>query len=163
MTSVKQFVGVLGVVVCAASPTLAQPTSLEQIPYQGHLEASGKAQDGSFDFRFEIVNAQGTVQWFDTFSSVQVQRGAFGVKLGSGVAFPAGLWQQEELYLQIQVKPTGPGVFTSLQGRQQLLAVPYAQRSTEARDFQVTGALHVGSGATVVGDITATGQLSAAS
>src|SRR3954469_24375637 len=60
-------------------------SAAQLLPYQGRLEKDGKAQTGTFDFKFDLyaVASGGVVLWTENQTGVQVVAGAFSVKLGS--------------------------------------------------------------------------------
>ncbi|MBK6575228.1 MAG: hypothetical protein IPG17_03295 [Sandaracinaceae bacterium] len=114
------------------------------IPYTGYLERDGVPANETLAMSFTLYTAEtgGSVLFSETYGSpgVVVANGQFSVALGSTA--PAGLadiWSNSEVWLQITVDGT------TMNGRQRLLAAPYALRAADARrsggDFSVTGAL----------------------
>jgi hypothetical protein len=123
----------LVVSVASAAPVL--------VPYQGRLDHNGKPQSGSYDLQFTLSDASGAPLWQDTFSSVAVVQGAFSVKLGSGMALDGSVFNRSAIYVAIGVRGPGETTFTTLAGRQQVLATPYAAGAQQ--DFTIQGRLGV--------------------
>ena len=100
-----------------------------KIPYQGRVEHNGVAISGSADLAFSIYSAAtgGSAVWTETKTGVRVNAGNFVVVLGDNTAnpLPASLFTRKIVYLAISVD----GV--ALQGRQPILAVPFATTSAE--------------------------------
>jgi hypothetical protein len=110
------------------STALAQGTAFS---YQGRLGAGGNPANGIYDFRFTIYDAvsNGTaVSGFLTNSATPVTNGLFAVALdfGPGVFTGPGRW------LQVDVRTSGVGVFTSLSPRQPILPTPYTMMASGA-------------------------------
>jgi microcystin-dependent protein len=109
--------------------TLAASTALAatEIPYQGYLSFNGAAINVSEDLTFFAVtdptDGPGDALWTETHTNVEVTAGHFSVTLGSITPFPAELFARDALYIGIQVGALSP---VTLDGRQRLLAVPYA-------------------------------------
>ena len=103
-------------------PTFAQGTAFN---YEGRLDDAGGPVTGPYDMRFTVYDA-GTggsiVAGPATDNSVSVDNGLFTVTLdfGDGIFTGAARW------LEIAVKPSGAGSFTTLTPRQALLPTPYA-------------------------------------
>src|SRR5436190_17108410 len=99
--------------------------------YQGRLNDSGSAANGSYDIEFRLLDSPtaGT-QIGSTLSSsnVSVIGGTFMVILDFGApAFPgANRW------IEIRVRAAGGGGFTTLAPRQAITATPYAVQSLNA-------------------------------
>ncbi|MEO7539605.1 MAG: hypothetical protein ABIV21_06235, partial [Pyrinomonadaceae bacterium] len=99
--------------------------------YQGHLNDSAMAANGTYDLQLALFDAQaggaqiGTTQ---TRPAVSVSNGIFAVELDFGAnAFP-GL----KRYLEIAVKRPADAGFTTLTPRQQTTSSPYSIRSLSA-------------------------------
>ncbi len=98
--------------------------------YQGSLIIGGSVANGSYDLQFKLYDqlSGGSLQGSPntvTVSSVVVTNGVFTVDLDFGVSgFPGAA-----RYLEISVRPTSSGSFTTLSPRQQLTSTPYAIRS----------------------------------
>ncbi len=92
--------------------------------YQGQLQRSGAAYNGTCNFQFSLWNAaiagsqQGSTQSINT---VNVVNGLFTVTLDFEDAFDGGA-----RWLGTSVQCTGDGGFTQLNPRQPLTATPYA-------------------------------------
>lgn len=126
------------------------------IPYTGYLERDGVPANETLAMSFTLYTAEtgGTVLFSEIYAApgVVVANGQFSVALGSTA--PAGLtdiWSNSEVWLQITVDGT------TMNGRQRLLAAPYALRAADARqsrgDFSVNGHL------TGTGNIAASGNI----
>src|SRR5256885_934753 len=117
--------------LCAITD-LAQTTSFT---YQGRLTDGGTAANGTYDLQLTVWDASsgGTQQPQPspvtvTRTSVLVTGGVFTVQLDFGAnAFPG-----TDRFLEIGVRPTGGGAFTTLSPRQQTTSTPYAIRSSNA-------------------------------
>lgn len=154
----------------------------ELVPYRGYVERGGVPYAGNVDLRFGIygASAAGTPYWQSQHLGVSVAGGRFSVQLGSQTPFtslfsptPDGrpLFQQDSLYLGVEVKFPGEASYTILSNRQRLLAAPYAMTARQAERLDTTdnvnvgGNLTVGSAsagrtATVNGSATITGSVS---
>ncbi len=92
--------------------------------YQGQLQRSGGAYNGTCNFQFSLWDAvsagtqQGSTQ---AINSVNVVNGLFTVALDFGDAFDGGA-----RWLGTSVQCSGDGGFTPLDPRQPLTAAPYA-------------------------------------
>ena len=113
----------LAVILLAdVSTILAQGTAFT---YQGRLTASSVPQDGSYDLTFSLYDAAlgGNVLGAPvTASAVTVINGVFAVVLDFG----GGVFDGRPRWLEIGVRPTNLGNFTTLSPRQALTASPYA-------------------------------------
>lgn len=101
-----------------------------EFSYQGFLNDNAASANGSFDFEFRLYDAvsggtlQGTIQRLN----ITVTNGVFSVSLDFGAAaFPGA-----DRYLEIAVKPTSGGSFTTLAPRQKIGRTPYAITSGAA-------------------------------
>jgi hypothetical protein len=98
-----------------------------EFTYQGRLLDSSLPATGSYDFEFSLWDSlvSGTQQGSTiTVTGVSVTAGIFTVKLDFGLQFPGAA-----RFLEIAVKPSGPGAFTPLAPRQPITSGPYAIRS----------------------------------
>ncbi len=130
--------------VSAALRADAQGTAFT---YQGRLNVAGAPANGSYDFQFAVYNvvAGGSpVSATLTNSAVSVSNGLFTVTLDFG----PGIFTGANEWLDLAVRPAGPGVFTGLAPRQPVLPVPYAIFATGASNLfgtlgttQLVGAL----------------------
>ncbi len=144
-----------------------QPPHL--IPYQGYLEdaqgpvnTTGTPLDVTFfittgpadAYTETCIEASGCI-WKET-DPLVIANGYFSTVLGDGVSL-AGKFGGSDRYLGIRV-----GTVT-LEGRQRLLASPYAITAATAQDFRVEGTLSTGSTITVngTGDVLVAGGIRA--
>ncbi len=123
MKSIK----LVGLVLVLALNAFAQGTSFT---YQGSLKAGGIDANGSHDFEFALFNAEsGGSQLGSTLiqNGVAVTNGIFAVTLDFGNQFPGA-----SRFLEIRVRQTGGGPFTTLSPRQPVSATPYAIKSVNS-------------------------------
>jgi hypothetical protein len=119
----------------AAIPAIGLPPLGTALTYQGRLQQSGAPLNGGFDFQcklFDALNAGVQIGSTQTISNVQVTDGLFTMSIDFGV----GAFNGNERFLEIAVRPTGAGLFTTLSPRQKLTAAPYA---TFALQSNLTG------------------------
>ena len=105
--------------------------------YQGELINSGSPANGSFDFSFRLYTAKvGGVPSSSIVNTptVTVTNGLFSIEK---LDFGANPFVGSEQWLQVKVKPTGSGSYTTLAPLQRVGAVPYA---VQARYLDSTGA-----------------------
>jgi hypothetical protein len=116
-----------------------------ELTYQGQLQSSSAPASGSFDFEFALFDAGGTqIGPVLPRSGVAVANGIFSVNLDFGSSFPGAT-----RFLEIRVRPSGAGPFTTLSPRQPLTSTPYAVKSLNAENAaNFTGSLN--------GDVTGT-------
>jgi len=99
--------------------------------YQGRLNDSNQVANGNFDFEFKLFTAltggtqDGTPR---EVLNVAVTNGVFTVV----VDFGAGAFPGADRFLEIAVRPSGGGDFTTLTPRQQIMLTPYAIKSSSA-------------------------------
>ncbi len=98
--------------------------------YQGRLNVGASPASGLYDFRFELYDASGggarqggTL----TNSATAVTTGLFTVTLDFGNQFPGA-----DRWLEIGVRSTGGGAFSTLTPRQALATAPYSVYSVNA-------------------------------
>lgn len=103
--------------------------------YQGKLADGAIPAGGSYDFEFKLFDSAsvgtgtqqgGTLQRFN----VSVVGGIFTVQLDFGTC--TSCFSGAARFLEISVKPTSGGVFTTLGPRQQITSSPYAVKSLNA-------------------------------
>ncbi len=97
--------------------------------YQGRLFNGGSPANGTYDFEFRLYDAaSGGAQVGPTVTKtgVAVSDGYFTVQLDFGNVFNGSA-----LWLQVSVRPSGSGSYTSL-GRQALTAAPFASYAGQA-------------------------------
>lgn len=120
---------VLVVLLIAASFAGAQST---EFSYQGQLQNSNAPATGTFDFEFALFgSALGGSQLGPalTRSGVNVVNGIFSVSLDFGNQFDGS-----PKFLEIRVKASGGGAFTTLFPRQNVASSPYSVRSIDAQN-----------------------------
>lgn len=123
-------VAALGTARAATSDPVPGEKVPRQIPYRGTLELNGVGvTDPGVSMQFELCVSEGGTgaaecPWSET-QVVSVQAGNFSVALGDSTSnpIPARLFAQPRLYVGISVNGQ------KLQGRQRVLAVPYAHYS----------------------------------
>jgi hypothetical protein len=122
--------------------------------YQGRLELGGSPANGIYDLRFTLYDAAtngATVAGPLTNSAVAISDGLFTVALNFGpVFYGTGQW------LQVDVRKTGVGSFTSLAPLQALTAVPYALLANAAANLAGTLPAAQLSGTVPLGQLPAT-------
>lgn len=117
---------ILTVLVCAFG-AFGQST---EITYQGQLKSASVAANGNFDFEFLLFDSvTGGTQVGPTVerSAVPVANGLFSVRLDFGPNFPGA-----SRYLEIHVRPNGPGTYTPLVPRQTITSTPYSIKTLSA-------------------------------
>ena len=100
--------------------------------YQGKLADTGTPSNGSYDFDFKLFDelTGGTGVGSALVNGVSVTNGIFTVNLDFGVC-PA-CFSGANRFLEISVRPSGSGPFTTLSPRQQVTSAPYAIKSQNA-------------------------------
>ncbi|HUI27336.1 MAG TPA: hypothetical protein VL403_14740, partial [Candidatus Kryptonia bacterium] len=128
-------------IVLSAGATLGQQTTV--FTYQGQLTDAGQPANGNFDLQFALFdNTSAGTQIGSTLTraSVAVSGGVFTVQLDFGVnAFPGA-----NRFLEIGVRPSGGGSFTTLAPRQQISSTPYAIRTLSAASADALSSACVG-------------------
>src|SRR6185312_5882064 len=107
---------------CTWTPALAQGTAFT---YQGRLNDSGSAADGTYDFRFRLASdplANNYVGGNVITNGAPVSGGLFTVSLDFG----AGIFTGSNLWLEVDVRTNGAGAYTVLSPLQPLSPAPYA-------------------------------------
>ncbi|MDO8614241.1 MAG: hypothetical protein Q7T33_00710 [Dehalococcoidia bacterium] len=118
----------------------SQPASAVGGPSKIHFNgvltdpATGNPLNGFFGmtFRFFTTETEGTALWSETQDSVRVNKGVFNVFLGASTPFPALLFEQAPLFLEIQVGSDLP-----MTPRQEMARVPaafFADRADHANN-----------------------------
>ncbi|MEO8135007.1 MAG: hypothetical protein ABI831_13620 [Betaproteobacteria bacterium] len=111
-----------------ANAACAQTTTFT---YQGRLTDNGTAADGNYDCQFALFDASGGGAQIGaplTRTNVVVANGVFTVQLDFG----AGAFPGANRFLEIGVRITGGGSFTTLSPRQQITAASYGIRTLSA-------------------------------
>ncbi|MEQ1924105.1 MAG: hypothetical protein ABL952_16495, partial [Pyrinomonadaceae bacterium] len=122
--AMKRLITLIFLALATSAIAAAQTT---QFGYQGSLVNAGSPASGSHDFEFALFDAQsggaqlGTT---NTLNNVFVNAGIFNVTLNFGSQFPGA-----DRFLEIRVRPSGGGGFTTLIPRQKLTSGPYAIKS----------------------------------
>ena len=92
--------------------------------YQGRLKDGPNPANGQYDFEFKLFDSTtGGTQVGATLvrSNLTVSEGLVTASLTFGLSF-----QGQERYLEVAVRPTGGGSFTTLSPRQEVSPAPYA-------------------------------------
>jgi len=110
------------------------------INFQGKLTNPGgtAVSDGSYDMRFVIyddVAPGGTLLWQED-QSVPVAGGIYNVQLGYVTVFPAVLFDNAVLYLEVRVYNQGTSSWETLEPRQQLTSTVFSMRAAKAEDAE---------------------------
>lgn len=107
------------------------------ITYQGELVDAGIPASGDYDFEFEIFDAQtaGVSQAAVVATTLTVSEGIFETTLDFGDSPFVG----DQVWLEVRVRESGAGAFTTLSPRQQLTAAPYALHAQFVGMDAVTG------------------------
>lgn len=95
--------------------------------YQGQLQNASASANGNFDFEFLLFDAPSggsQVGATVTLNGVSVANGIFRVTLDFGSNFPGA-----NRFLEIHVRQSGGGAFTTLLPRQPISSAPYALKS----------------------------------
>lgn len=112
------------------------------LPYRGHLDLGGVPITDSLSMTFVVWDdaAAGTALHTETLD-VDIAGGDFSVVLGrGGVGLSDEVFSAAELFISVSVAGT------PLDGRQQIWALPQAQRAARAQNLTVTGDLEVQGG-----------------
>lgn len=132
------------------SPVQAASGIYERVNFQGKLVNNDgtNVTNGSYNFTFTLFDASsgGTNLWTET-QSLTVTDGIFRAELGTSTAFGATLFDNDNLYLAIQINSG-----TALSPRIRFTAVPYAFNSKKVNGLNVTntnGTLTVPSNETI--------------
>ena len=122
--TLKGLVSILIIVLFFSVGAFSQTT---EFTYQGQLQSSSAPASGSFDFEFLLFDASaGGTQIGSTLTrnGVAVANGIFEVNLDFGGSFPGA-----NRFLEIHVRQSGGGVFTTLTPRQSVTSAPYSVKS----------------------------------
>src|SRR5256714_11269656 len=126
------FTFVIALVLLNAGAAVAQTTAFT---YQGRLTEGGNPADGSYDLTFKLFDTapvgSGAQQGATlSLTNVAVSGGVFTAPLDFGAC--AGCFNGAGRFLEIAVRPSGGGSFTTLSPRQPITSTPYAVRSVSA-------------------------------
>ena len=122
---------VLILIFTTAAVVSADPLSTSEFTYQGQLSYMSELADGSFDFQFSLYSASsgGTqIGSTNSLSGVTVSEGLFTVQLDFG----SSAFDGNARWLEIGVRPSGGGAYTTLAPRQEITPTPYAVFSGSA-------------------------------
>jgi hypothetical protein len=110
-------------ILAAAGGAMAQSPATTAFTYQGRLTSGGVAQSVPFDFRFKLFDAASAGNQLGSTLSVTlgVSGGLFTTSLDFGLQFDGS-----RRWLEIAVRPSGNGNFTTLTPRQEITAAPHA-------------------------------------
>ncbi|MEQ1605898.1 MAG: tail fiber domain-containing protein [Pyrinomonadaceae bacterium] len=129
VTVMKLKILVLTVLIqLAAIAAVAQTT---EFTYQGQLQSASAPANGNYDFEFVLYDSpSGGVQSTPVLprSNVGVANGIFSVTLDFG----AGGFPGSPRYLEIRVRQSGGGAFTTLAPRQVVGSSPYSLKTLSA-------------------------------
>lgn len=103
------------------------PTQTTEFTYQGRFTDGDNPADSLYDFEFKLFDqlADGSQQGSTAqLLNVEVKRGVFTVQLDFGNQYTGA-----SRYLEISLRPAGPGAFTLLTPRQPITSHPYAIKS----------------------------------
>lgn len=127
--------------------------------YQGQLQSSSTPVSGNFDFEFALFDADpGGTQIGSTLtrSGILVTSGVFSVRLDFGSGFPGA-----SRYLEIRVRPSSGGTFTTLLPRQSITSSPYAIKSLTSESATVAVNAVTANNATTANNALALGGVNA--
>ncbi|HJZ80044.1 MAG TPA: tail fiber domain-containing protein [Pyrinomonadaceae bacterium] len=122
----------LVVILLGINVASAQTTAFT---YQGKLADGGNPVNGNYDLTFQLFNTEavgtGTQQGTTlTLTNVPVKGGVFTTQLDFGAC--ASCFDGSNRFLEIAVRPSGGGAFTTMSPRQPISATPFAIRSLTA-------------------------------
>ena len=115
-------------ILCLTAVLLLAPGHLRaetRFTYQGRLGSAGQPADGAHDFAFRLFDAEtsgGQVGTEQAVSSLDVDQGVFSVQLDFGDA----PFNAAPRWLEIRVRASGGGAYTTLSPRQRIGAAPFA-------------------------------------
>jgi hypothetical protein len=138
----------LALVASAASTVIAAPLGTEFV-YQGYFEVESThgnhkgrgpiPADGIYDIQFSLYDAEegGTrVSGLITNNAVTVANGSFSTILDFGPVFDGGA-----KWLELSVRESGAGAFSTLSPRQAITATPYALYAARVDASGISGVL----------------------
>jgi hypothetical protein len=132
----KTIVSIFVLIILAIAVSAQQTTSFS---YQGKLNSSSVAANGSYDFKFELfsVISGGTSIGNITANGVSVSNGIFTVQLDFG----ANTFDGTDRYLDISVKLSSETTYTTLTPRQKIASVPYATKAIKSDNADSLGGI----------------------
>src|SRR5262245_61726722 len=115
--------GSLLILLWAPSPLPAQST---EFTYQGKLSDGSVPAKGTYDFEFRLFSMQSGGAALGTLSkpNIDVTNGIFSIALDFGAQFGGSA-----RWLEIAVRTSGSGAFTTLVPRDAITSTPYSIRS----------------------------------
>jgi hypothetical protein len=129
-----------------ADATTAQPTAFT---YQGRLTDGGAAANGTYDFQFTLYDAA-SVNLGSAEGSLTVTNGIFTASIDG--AAPLFTSSNPARFLEIGVRLSGGGSYTTLTPRQPITSSPYAMKALSATSADsITGVLGASQGGTGIG------------
>lgn len=117
------------------------------INYQGKLtNTSDCVLTGDYPIHFSLYYSEtgGTASWGEE-QNVSVDQGIFSVQLGKVTPFPAGLFDGDNLYLEMSVQNPDTGLWEPLSPRQRLTSTAYAIKSDTSNYATLAGSVQDGS------------------
>ncbi|MCL6475074.1 MAG: hypothetical protein K6U75_08500 [Firmicutes bacterium] len=123
---------VLSLLLCCSGSIFAQ-----SFTYQGMLKSTGIPASGNYDLQFSLwTAATGGLQVGSTITriGVSVSNGVFTTELDFG-----NVWDGNDRFLQIAVRPSGSGSYTTLSPRVRVHRVPYSQLAFSALSVPWSG------------------------
>ena len=141
-------------IILGTSPVFAVPGLIN---YQGKLtDSGGNPLDGVFSMTFLLYSASsdGSSLWNET-QSVSVTDGIYSIELGSVSPFPAGLFDNAALYLEVVIGDE------TLSPRQPLTSTAFAMKAADADtlDGRHASAFMNAGGDTMAGDLAVDGAV----
>lgn len=118
--------------LCAGlvSSVTAQPID-PGFTHQGELSDGGSPANGNYDFRFRLYNASalGLQLGPELAATLAVTNGRYTT---GSLNFTAGAFDGSKRWLEIDVRPSGGGAYTTLTPRQELTTTPHAWYANNA-------------------------------
>lgn len=160
------FVFVFGVFLLSNRSAQAATGINQRLNFQGRLfnAAGAVIPDGDYNVEFKITQdgdgcnptsgtfpCSGTVVWTETRTSTNkmtVKNGYFSVELGSVTALPTNIWNQDTLWLSINMGGTGsPSWDGEMKPLKRLTATPYAFNASLLSGLGASSFLQLAQGA----------------
>lgn len=118
----------LAAVVLAACGSFVGSVAAEPISYQGRVSDAGAEPVGDYDIGFQIFDSAfgGSPVGTSVVRSVTLAEGDNGVFAFDDLDFGAGVFTGADRWIEISVKRSSDGAFTTLGPRQPVRATPYA-------------------------------------
>ena len=155
----KQSLFIIGLMFVSLMFCQSNFSQSTEFSYQGSLKNGATPASGNHDFEFALFDTvSGGTQLGSTVSvtNVAVTNGVFSVQLNFGANFPGA-----NRFLEIRVKQSGGGAFTTLNPRQAVASSPYSVKSLNAENaVNATNATQLGGTAANQYVLTGDGRLS---